>query len=75
MTGAGPAVHRVLLRPLRAGRVADQAATGAIVTVVLNVALAAFYTVTQVLVYRWALSSWPAEPSEVHAPAAGPSGH
>ena len=29
MAGAGPAVHRVLLRPLRAGRVADQAATGA----------------------------------------------
>jgi hypothetical protein len=29
MTGTGPAVHRVLLRPLRAGRVADQAATGA----------------------------------------------
>lgn len=44
-----------------------------IVTVVLNVGLAAFYTVTQVLVYRWALSSWPAHPSEVHAPAAGPS--
>jgi hypothetical protein len=44
-----------------------------IVTVVLNVGLAAFYTVTQVLVYRWALSSWPAEPTEVHAPAAGPS--
>jgi hypothetical protein len=44
-----------------------------IVTVVLNVGLAAFYTVTQVLVYRWALSSWPAQPSEVHAPAAGPS--
>ena len=44
-----------------------------IVTVVLNVGLAAFYTVTQVLVYRWALTSWPAQPSEVHAPAAGPS--
>ncbi len=44
-----------------------------IVTVVLNVGLAAFYTVTQVLVYRWALSSWPAQPSEVHALAAGPS--
>src|SRR5215207_6152174 len=27
--GAGPAVHEVLLRPLGAGRVADQAATGA----------------------------------------------
>jgi len=44
-----------------------------IVTVVVNVGLAAFYTVTQVLVYRWALTSWPAQPSEVHAPAAGPS--
>jgi hypothetical protein len=29
VAGAGPAVHRVLLRPLRAGRVAVQAATGA----------------------------------------------
>ena len=36
-----------------------------IVTVVLNVALAAFYTVTQVLVYRWALSSWPDSPPEI----------
>jgi hypothetical protein len=44
-----------------------------IVTLVVNVGLAAFYTVTQVLVYRWALGSWPAQPSEVHAPAAGPS--
>jgi hypothetical protein len=44
-----------------------------IVTVVLNVALAAFYTVTQVLVYRWALSSWPAAPAEVHSPAGGPA--
>jgi hypothetical protein len=44
-----------------------------IVTLVLNVGLAAFYTVTQVLVYRWALSSWPAELTEVHVPAAGPS--
>jgi hypothetical protein len=40
---------------------------------VLNIGLAAFYTVTQVLVYRWALSSWPAELTEVHVPAAGPS--
>jgi len=30
-----------------------------IVTAVVNVALAAFYSVTQVLVYRWALTSWP----------------
>ena len=32
-----------------------------IVTAVLNVGLAAFYSVTQVLVYRWALGSWPAD--------------
>jgi hypothetical protein len=44
-----------------------------IVTVVLNVGLAAFYSVTQVLVYRWALGSWPAAPTEVHAPAEGPA--
>ena len=30
-----------------------------IVTVVVNVSLAIFYSVTQVLVYRWALSAWP----------------
>src|SRR3954452_15465018 len=44
-----------------------------IVTAVLNVGLAVFYSVPQVLVYRWALGSWPAEPSEVHAPAPGPA--
>ncbi len=44
-----------------------------IVTLVLNIGLAAFYTVTQVLVYRWALTSWPAQLTEVHVPAAGPS--
>src|SRR4051794_17663089 len=44
-----------------------------IVTAVLNVGLAIFYSVTQVLVYRWALGSWPAEPGEVHAPAGGPA--
>jgi hypothetical protein len=31
-----------------------------IVTAVVNVVLAVFYSVAQVLVYRWALSSWPA---------------
>jgi hypothetical protein len=44
-----------------------------IVTAVLNVGLAAFYSVTQVLVYRWALGSWPAAPPAVAAPAAGPA--
>jgi hypothetical protein len=44
-----------------------------IVTAVVNVALAVFYSVTQVLVYRWALASWPAEPPAIAAPAAGPS--
>ena len=44
-----------------------------IVTAVVNVALAAFYSVTQVLVYRWALASWPSAPPPVAAPAAGPA--
>ena len=44
-----------------------------IVTVVLNVALAIFYSVTQVLVYRWALGSWPAAAPPALAPAAGPA--
>ena len=39
-----------------------------IVTVVINVALAIFYRATQVLVYRWALTSWP----ENVVPAAAP---
>jgi hypothetical protein len=44
-----------------------------IVTAVVNVALAVFYSVTQVLVYRWALSSWPegAQPAAAPAAAAG----
>ncbi|MDP9133634.1 MAG: hypothetical protein M3N56_02270, partial [Actinomycetota bacterium] len=44
-----------------------------IVTAVLNVSLAIFYSVTQVLVYRWALASWPGAPPAIAAPAAGPS--
>jgi hypothetical protein len=44
-----------------------------IVTAVLNVSLAAFYSVTQVLVYRWALRAWPAEPPTVYGPATGPA--
>jgi hypothetical protein len=44
-----------------------------IVTVVLNVALAIFYSVTQVLVYRWALASWPAAPPPVAGPVTGPA--
>jgi hypothetical protein len=44
-----------------------------IVTAVLNVGLAIFYSVTQVLVYRWALGSWPEAPPEAHVPAAGPA--
>jgi hypothetical protein len=40
------------------------------VTAVVNVTLAVFYSVTQVLVYRWALSSWPAEAPPGAAPAA-----
>ena len=44
-----------------------------IVTAVLNVGLAIFYSVTQVLVYRWALGRWPAVPSSVAAPAEGPA--
>ena len=44
-----------------------------IVTAVLNVALAIFYSVTQVLVYRWALGAWPAEPPTVYGPASGPA--
>ena len=41
-----------------------------IVTAVINVVLAIFYSATQVLVYRWALTSWP----ENVAPAAAPRG-
>src|SRR5215213_5510295 len=41
-----------------------------IVTAVLNVSLAIFYSVTQVIVYRWALTSWPERPAPVAAPAA-----
>ena len=44
-----------------------------IVTVVLNVSLAIFYSVTQVLVYRWALGSWPGTPPAAAAHAAGPA--
>jgi hypothetical protein len=44
-----------------------------IVTAVLNVGLAIFYSVTQVLVYRWALGSWPGVPPAVVAPAEGPA--
>ena len=44
-----------------------------IVTVILNVGLAIFYSVTQVLVYRWALGSWPAAPPPAIPPAAGPA--
>jgi hypothetical protein len=44
-----------------------------IVTLVLNVGLAIFYSVTQVLVYRWAMRSWPLEPPAVAAPVAGPA--
>jgi hypothetical protein len=44
-----------------------------IVTAVFNVALAVFYSVTQVLVYRWAMSSWPAAPPAILGPAAGPA--
>jgi hypothetical protein len=40
-----------------------------IMTAILNVSLAAFYSVTQVLVYRWALGSWPATPPAIAAPA------
>ena len=39
-----------------------------IVTVFINVVLAIFYSATQVLVYRWALTSWP----ENVVPAAAP---
>jgi hypothetical protein len=40
-----------------------------IMTAILNVGLAAFYSVTQVLVYRWALGSWPATPPAIAEPA------
>src|SRR3954452_21900871 len=43
-----------------------------IVTAVLNIGLAAFYTVTQVLVYRWALTSWPVGPHAATAAIADP---
>ena len=42
-----------------------------IVTVVLNVSLAIFYSVTQVLVYRWALSAWSEDAPPAIPPAAG----
>jgi hypothetical protein len=42
-----------------------------IVTIVVNVGLAVFYSVTQVLVYRWALSSWPEGARPALASAAG----
>ncbi len=41
-----------------------------IVTAVVNVALAVFYSVTQVIVYRWALSSWPEDVQAASAPDA-----
>ena len=44
-----------------------------IVTAVVNVTLAVFYSVTQVLVYRWALSSWPPEAQAATLPAAAAS--
>ena len=40
-----------------------------IVSLVLNVGLAIFYSVTQVLVYRWAMRSWPLEPRSWAGPA------
>src|SRR4051794_28126449 len=43
-----------------------------IVTAVVNVGLAVFYSVTQVLVYRWALGSWPAAGGQVSAPIPDP---
>jgi hypothetical protein len=43
-----------------------------IVTAVVNVGLAVFYSVTQVLVYRWALSSWPEGAPHAVAPASDP---
>ncbi len=42
-----------------------------IMTAILNVSLAAFYSVTQVLVYRWALGDWPGSPVPATPPAAG----
>ena len=42
-----------------------------IVTVVVNVSLAIFYSVTQVIVYRWALSAWPEDAPPAISPAAG----
>jgi hypothetical protein len=44
-----------------------------IVTAVINVGLAIFYSVTQVLVYRWALRGWPEGVAAPAHPAAGPS--
>jgi len=41
------------------------------VTVVVNVSLAVFYSVTQVLVYRWALTAWPENAPPAIPPAAG----
>ena len=42
-----------------------------IVTVVVNVSLAVFYSVTQVLVYRWALGAWPEDAPPAIPPVAG----
>ena len=42
-----------------------------IMTLILNVSLAIFYSVTQVLVYRWALTEWPEDSPPAIAPAAG----
>jgi hypothetical protein len=44
-----------------------------LVTAVINVALAIFYSVTQTLVYRWALTSWPAAAEPIATPAPGPN--
>src|SRR3954453_1226684 len=43
-----------------------------VVTAVVNVGLAVFYSVTQVLVYRWALAAWPAPGGPASAPIADP---
>jgi hypothetical protein len=43
-----------------------------IVTAFINIVLAIFYSTTQVLVYRWALMSWPEGVAPAAAPAADP---
>jgi hypothetical protein len=43
-----------------------------VVTAVVNVGLAIFYSVTQVLVYRWALAAWPVAGGAASAPIADP---